>query len=176
MRVSNTRIDGVLAMVPDAFKDHRGSYVEIYDSDHYREVTGGRAFVQDDISTSHQGVLRGIHGDWDTTKLVSVFAGEGYAILADNREGSPTYRRWQSFTLTPENRLQLLIPPGVGNSVLAVKGPLVYWYKQDTHFVPGRQFTIRWDDESWGFEWPIDQPILSERDRVGSYVQPQHPS
>ena len=114
--------------------------------------------------------MRGLHGDWATTKLVSVLHGEGYALLADNRPESPTYRQWQAFTLSGENRHQLLIPKGIGNSVLSVKGPLVYWYKQDTHFVPGRQFTIRWDDPEWGFAWPITDPILSARDQKGAYV------
>lgn len=170
MRIEDTTLHGVRRIVPDVFTDHRGSYVEIFDTDAYHEATGGRTFVQDDISVSHQNVLRGLHGDWATTKLVSVLHGEGYALLADNRPDSPTYRRWQAFTLSDENRHQLLIPPGIGNSVLAVRGPIVYWYKQDTHFAAGRQFTIRWNDPEWGFEWPIADPILSERDRRGSYV------
>lgn len=171
MRVTATDLHGVLRIEPEAFADHRGSYVEIFDTEKYREVTGGRAFVQDDISVSHTNVLRGLHGDWQTTKLVSVLHGDGYALLADNRPDSPTHRRWQSFALTGDNRVQLLIPPGVGNSVLAVRGPLVYWYKQDQHWAPGRQFTIRWDDPEWGFEWPIAAPILSARDTKGGYVQ-----
>jgi len=170
MRIMDTELHGVRRIEPEAFRDHRGSYVEIFDTEKYREVTGGRVFVQDDISVSHTNVLRGLHGDWQTTKLVSVLHGEGYALLADNRPESPTYRRWQAFTLSGENRVQLLIPPGIGNSVLAVQGPLVYWYKQDQHWAAGRQFTIRWDDPDWGFEWPVAEPILSERDRRGAYV------
>ena len=87
--------------------------------------------------------------------LQEVLVNAHKAILADNREDSPTFRRWQAFTLSDANRHQLLIPPGIGNSVLALTD-LVYWYKQDTHFVPGRQFTIRWDDPAWGFVWPIE--------------------
>ncbi len=170
MRIEPTQLHGVQLIVPDAFVDHRGSYCEIFDAEKYRAACGDLQFVQDDISISHERVLRGLHGDWATTKLVSVLHGEGYALLADNRPESPTYRQWQAFTLSGENRHQLLIPKGIGNSVLAVKGPLVYWYKQDTHFVPGRQFTIRWDDPEWGFAWPITDPILSARDQKGAYV------
>lgn len=170
MRFEDTELHGVRRIVPDIFTDHRGSYVEVFDDDKYRAACGGLRFVQDDVSISHERVLRGLHGDWATTKLVSVFHGEGYALLADNRPDSPTYRRWQAFTLDDVERVQLLIPPGVGNSVLCVRGPLVYWYKQNTHFTPGRQFTIRWDDPEWGFQWPIEDPILSARDRQGSYV------
>lgn len=170
MRVTDTELHGVRRIEPEIFTDHRGSYVEIFDTEKYHAVLGGRAFVQDDISISHQHVLRGLHGDWATTKLVSVLAGTGYTILADNRPDSPSYRRWQAFHLSGENRHQLLIPPGIGNSVLAVQGPLVYWYKQDQHWAAGRQFTICWNDPEWGFVWPIAAPILSVRDAKGAYV------
>ena len=170
MRVTGTELHGVLRIEPEVFTDHRGQYVEIFDSEKYLAATGGLTFVQDDISVSHERVLRGLHGDWATTKLVSVLHGEGYALLADNRPDSPTFRRWQAFTLSDQNRLQLLIPPGIGNSLLAMRGPVVYWYKQDTHFAPGRQFTIRWDDPAWGFVWPSEEPILSPRDARGAYV------
>jgi dTDP-4-dehydrorhamnose 3,5-epimerase len=169
MRVTDTELHGVKLIVPEVFADHRGTYVELYDTETYRAACGERAFVQDDISTSKRSVLRGLHGDFATTKLVSVLHGEGYALLADNRKDSPTYRRWQAFTLTGENRNQLLIPPGIGNSVLAIDD-IVYWYKQDTHFVPGRQFTIKWNDPAWAFVWPIADPILSARDLEGRYV------
>lgn len=170
MQVGAGELFGVRVFVPEAFHDHRGSYVELFDTEKYRAACGGVEFVQDDISTSHAGVLRGLHGDYVTTKLVSVLHGRGYALIADNRPSSPTYRRWQSLELSGENRRQLLLPPGIGNAILALEGPLVYWYKQDTHFVPGRQFTIRWDDPDWGFEWPIADPILSTRDTRGCYV------
>ncbi len=169
MRVVDTHLHGVRLIVPEPFTDHRGTYVELYDNDKYRAACGDRQFVQDDISVSKKDVLRGLHGDFATTKLVSVLHGTGYTILADNRSDSPTYRRWQAFTLSDDNRHQLLIPPGIGNSVLAITD-IVYWYKQDTHFTPGKQFTIRWDDPAWGFVWPIESPILSARDSKGSYV------
>ena len=171
MRFEATDLHGVVRIVPEVFSDHRGRYVELFDAARYRDATGGIAFVQDDVSVSHAGVLRGLHGDFETTKLVSVLEGRGYAVIADNRTDSPTFHQWQAFELSGDNRVQLLLPPGLGNSILACDGPLVYWYKQDTHFVPGRQFTIRWDDPEWAFDWPIGDPILSERDRAGDYVR-----
>jgi dTDP-4-dehydrorhamnose 3,5-epimerase len=170
MRIIATELHGVQQIVPEVFTDHRGSYVELFDTEHYREVCAGIEFVQDDISVSHDRVLRGLHGDFATWKLVSVLAGRGHAILADNRPDSPTYRRWQAFELSGDNRHQLLLPPGIGNSICVLQGPLVYWYKQSTHFADGRQFTLRWDDPEWGFQWPIEDPILSERDRRGAYA------
>ena len=170
MRIIATELHGVQQIVPEVFTDHRGSYVELFDTEHYREVCAGIEFVQDDISVSHERVLRGLHGDFATWKLVSVLAGRGHAILADNRPESPTYRRWQAFELSGDNRHQLLLPPGIGNSICVLQGPLVYWYKQSSHFADGRQFTLRWDDPEWGFQWPITDPILSERDRRGAYA------
>ncbi|MBL8754652.1 MAG: dTDP-4-dehydrorhamnose 3,5-epimerase family protein [Planctomycetes bacterium] len=170
MEIHDTELHGVRRIVPKAFSDHRGSYVEIFDTEHYRAVCGDVAFVQDDISVSHPRVLRGLHGDFATWKLVSVLHGTGYALLADNRPESPTFRRWQAFELSGDNRNQLLLPPGIGNSICVLQGPLVYWYKQSTHFADGRQFTIRWDDPDWGFQWPITDPILSARDQKGAYV------
>lgn len=171
MRVQDTELSGVKLITPeDEFTDHRGSYLELYDSEKYREACAGIDWVQDDISTSKKGVLRGLHGDFETTKLVTILHGRGYCLLADNRQDSPSYRQWQAFELNRQNRLQLLIPKGIGNSVLALSEELIYFYKQDTHFVPGRQFTIRWDDPDWGFRWPIEDPILSERDKRGCYA------
>ncbi len=170
IQVRETSLHGVWQIVPGVFEDHRGRYVELFDTEVYSEIAGGISWVQDDLSVSKKAVLRGIHGDFETTKLVTVLHGEGYAILADNRKDSPSYRRWESFSLSGENRRQLLIPKGVGNSVLALSDTLIYFYKQDSHFVPGRQFTIAWNDPSWGFEWPIEEPILSERDRKGCYA------
>lgn len=164
MRVAPTELEGVRLLVPEVFTDHRGRYVELFDSRTFARECGDVQFVQDDVAVSHRHVLRGLHGDHETTKLVSVLHGTGHALIADNRPDSPTYRRWQAFTLSGENRHQLLLPPGIGNSILALTEPVVYWYKQSTHYVPGRQFTIRWDDPEWGFEWPIRDPILSARD------------
>src|SRR5687767_9031499 len=116
MQVFDTELQGVRRIVPEAFTDHRGRYVELFDSEHYRDVCPDLTFVQDDVSVSYDRVLRGMHGDFATWKLVSVLHGRGHAVLADNRPDSPTYRRWQAFELSGANRYQLLLPPGIGNS------------------------------------------------------------
>ena len=170
MQVKTTSLQGVLLIEPERFEDHRGSYMEVYDSEKFNSLCGKIDFVQDDISISSRGVLRGLHGDWRTTKLVTVLNGSGYAVIADNREDSPTYKKWQSFVLSGQNKLQLLLPSGIGNSVLSLTDNMIYYYKQNTHFVDGQQFTIKWDDSSWGFWWPNKNPILSMRDEQGDYV------
>ena len=166
----DTNLHGVKLIVPDRFEDHRGTYMELYDSKNFENITS-EVFVQDDISISRKGVLRGLHGDWKTTKLVTVLKGSGYAVIADNRPDSPTYKKWQAFTLSEQNRNMLLLPASIGNSVLALEDNIIYFYKQNTHFVDGQQFTIKWDDPEWNFWWPIDNPILSMRDEKGDYVK-----
>ena len=170
MQVIETNLVGVKLLIPERFEDHRGSYMEIYDSKKFEPITV-EEFVQDDVSISNKGVLRGLHGDRRTTKIVTVLNGSGYALIADNRPDSSTYGQWQSFTLSRQNKHMLLLPSGVGNSILALEDNMIYYYKQNTHFVPNEQFTIKWDDPEWGFWWPIKNPILSRRDETGRYVK-----
>lgn len=169
MITKNTKIHGVKLIIPERFEDHRGTYMELYDTKKFENVTS-EVFVQDDISISRKNVLRGLHGDWRTTKLVTVLRGSGYALIADNRKDSPTYKKWQSFTLSDRNRNMLLLPSGIGNSILAMEDNLIYYYKQNTHFIDEQQFTIKWNDPEWDFWWPIKNPTLSIRDERGEYV------
>jgi|TARA_R110001583_G_scaffold32470_3_gene110730 dTDP-4-dehydrorhamnose 3,5-epimerase len=171
MKAFDTNIHGVKLLKSERFTDFRGSYLEIYDSKKFSDATGQLIdFVQDDISISKRNVLRGLHGDFKTTKLVTVLKGTGYALIADNRDESPTYRKWQAFTLSDQNMNMLLLPAGIGNSILSLDDEIVYYYKQNTHFSEGKQFTIKWNDPEWNFWWPIKNPILSRRDAVGDYV------
>ncbi len=171
MQVEETSLHEVKILIPERFEDHRGSYMELYDSEKFNSVCSKIDFVQDDISISNKGVLRGLHGDYNTTKLVTVLRGHGYALIADNRPESPTYKKWQSFNLSHQNKYQLLLPPGIGNSILSLDDNMIYYYKQNTHFVAGRQFTIKWNDPEWDFWWPVKSPILSRRDEKGDYVE-----
>jgi len=172
MKVQDTNLHGVKLIQPERFVDFRGSYLELYDSKKFEQLTDLKInFVQDDISVSKRGVLRGLHGDFRTTKLVTVIRGTGYALIADNRKDSPTYKKWQSFTLSDSNMKMLLLPPGIGNSILSMDSEIMYYYKQDTHFSEGKQFTIKWNDPKWNFWWPVKNPILSRRDAAGGYVE-----
>ena len=170
LQIKDTELEGVKLIVPERFEDHRGTYLEIFDEDKYKGVCGNLKFIQDDVSISNKDVLRGIHGDFSTTKLVTVLNGSGYAVIVDNREDSSTYNQWQAFLLSRENRNQLFLPAGIGNSILALENNMIYYYKQTTHFVDGRQFTIKWNDPIYNFWWPIKEPILSKRDQAGDYA------
>jgi len=171
LTVKDGKINGLKIIVPDIFEDYRGNYIETFDEIKYKTILPDAIFVQDDISVSRKGVLRGLHGNYQTAKLITIFAGAGYCLWVDNRPDSPTYKKWEALVLTPHNRIQVYLPPGIGNSVLALEDSTVYFYKQTTHYEEYTQFTIRWDDPNWNFWWPIKDPILSQRDTLGTYVK-----
>ncbi len=165
MEVHRSRLGGVLVVrPPTVFEDHRGTYVETYNERLYREAGIGVRFVQDAIAISTRHVLRGLHGDAETWKLVSCLHRRFYLVVVNNDEASPQYLQWDSFVLSAENRLQVLIPPRFGNGHLVMSPTAIFHYKQSTEYDRAQQFTLRWDDPRLGIWWPIRNPILSRRD------------
>lgn len=165
MKVEEAKLQGIKLITPPTnFEDFRGSYVEIYNDRLYRDAGITQDFIQDDISTSRQHVLRGIHGDATTWKLVTCLHGAFYLIVVNNDPESPQYKQWQSFTLSDRNRLQVLIPPKFGNGHLVLSETAIFHYKQTTEYNRSGQFTILWNDPRYQFWWPIKQPMLSTRD------------
>jgi len=166
IEVRPTRLDGVLAIrPPTVFEDFRGVYVETWNQARYAEAGIATAFVQDDVSVSARGVLRGLHGDGATWKLVSCLAGRLYLVVVNWDEASAQYRRWEAFTLSEENRLQILVPPKFANGHLVLSETAIFHYKQSTYYDRARQFSLRWDDPRLGIWWPVRDPVLSRRDR-----------
>lgn len=165
LEVSKTKLDGVLLIKPPTiFNDFRGTYVENYNEKLYREAGIDVKFVQDDISVSRKNVLRGLHGDADTWKLISCLYGQFYLVVVNWDEASPQYRQWESFTLSDQNRLQVLIPPKFGNGHLVQSKLAIFHYKQSTYYNRAGQFTIPWNDPDLNIDWPVKKPILSKRD------------
>lgn len=170
MKVTKTELDGVLLIELDVFKDHRGYYIETYNEQLYAKNGITVKFVQDDISVSKRNVLRGIHGDYETWKLISCLYGEFYLVVVNCEVGSENFAKWQSFTLSDKNRLQVLVPPKYGNAHLALSDKVIFHYKQSTYYNPKRQFSYRGDDPKFNISWPITNPILSRRDKLGHFV------
>jgi dTDP-4-dehydrorhamnose 3,5-epimerase len=158
-------LDGVLLITPPTnFEDFRGFYVETYNRDIYHAAGITTEFLQDDISVSRQHVLRGIHGDGETWKLISCLQGSFYLLVVNNDPDSPQFRKWTSFTLSEHNRLQVLIPPKFGNGHVVLTEQAIFHYKQNTNYNRAGQFTLLWNDPAFNFWWPIAQPIISQRD------------
>ena len=165
MEVNKTKLEGVLLIKPPTiFEDFRGSYVETYNEKLYTEAGIDIEFIQDDISVSSKNVLRGIHGDGVTWKLVSCLYGEFHLVVVNWNDASSQFRQWESFTLSDQNRLQVLIPPRFGNGHLVLSEMAIFHYKQSTYYDRARQFTILWNDPKLNIRWPVDNPILSKRD------------
>jgi dTDP-4-dehydrorhamnose 3,5-epimerase len=165
LEVSKTSLDGVLSILPSTnFEDFRGSYIEIYNKKLFQDAGLTQDFIQDDISTSYRNVLRGIHGDSKTWKLVSCLKGSFYLVVVNNDSSSPQFRKWEGFTLSDVNRRQILIPPRFGNGHLVLSESAIFHYKQTTDYDREGQFTLLWNDTELDIWWPTDNPILSRRD------------
>ena len=165
IEVYKTDLTDVLRIIPPTkFRDNRGDYIEIYNEAIYNEAGIKVKFIQDDISISKKRVLRGIHGDFETWKLITCLHGNFWLIVTDIRCESSDFRRWTSF-LMKENDYQILIPPGFGNGHMVMSDYSIFHYKQSTIYDRSKQFTIAWNDPLFQFYWPLNNPILSERDK-----------
>jgi dTDP-4-dehydrorhamnose 3,5-epimerase len=174
LNVQTTALDGVLVIEPPTmFEDFRGHYVELYNGPLYHTAGIDYEFIQDDISVSRQHVLRGIHGDRKTAKLVSCLHGAFYLVIVNNHPESPQYRQWAAFTLSDRNRRQVLIPPGFGNGHVVLTESAIFHYKQTTSYDRDSQFTLRWNDPELNIWWPIREPMTSQRDSGFSDQGPQ---
>ncbi len=171
MKVTKTKLHGVLLITLEPFEDHRGVYIETFNKDKYAQIFREQGiedleFVRDDSCISGKHVLRGIHGDAKTWKLATCLKGKVYSVIVNCDEDSENFGQWEGFILSDKNRHQLLIPNKFGNSFLVLSDIAVYHYKQSTYYDPKNlpEFSYKWNDPKFNITWPIDNPILSERD------------
>lgn len=170
IRVSKTKLEGVLKIEPDAFEDFRGQYVETYNKELYAKHGITVDFIQDDISVSRKHVLRGIHGDSETWKLISCPFGSFYLMVVNCNKKSSDFGAWEAFTLSDRNHIQILVPPLHGNGHVVMSDKAIFHYKQNTYYNPKGQFTYTWNDPKLNLWWPIKNPIISQRDEFGRFV------
>lgn len=165
MNVTETDIPGVLVIEPRIFRDHRGEFMETWNQRRYPLPE----FVQDNLSWSRRGVLRGLHFQHPNAqgKLVSVVHGEIYDVAVDLRRGSPTFGRWWGETLSAANHRQLWIPEGCAHGFVALADGSAVSYKCSDFYAPDDERTLRWDDPAIGIDWPVSDPELSAKDRAG---------
>ncbi len=166
MRVVPTEIPGVLVVEPRVFGDRRGYFLETFQARRYAEAGIAGPFVQDNLSFSQQGVLRGLHYQHPRPqgKLVWVLQGEVFDVAVDIRRGSPTFGRWVGVRLSAENKRQLWIPPGFAHGFCVVSETALFTYKCTDYYAPEAEGTIRWDDPDLGIGWPVAGPALSAKD------------
>jgi len=168
MKVAETPLPGVLLIEPPVFADARGYFMESYNVERYREsgVAIGPPFVQDNVSRSRHGVLRGIHFQYPNpqAKLVSVLDGEVFDVAVDLRVGSPTFGCWHGEYLSADNTRQLFIPQGFGHGFVVTSESALFSYKCSDYYRPESERTIRWDDERLAIVWPVAAVECSTRD------------
>ena len=172
MRVKETPLKDCYIIEPTLFEDNRGYFYEKFNEKKFEELTGMNGhFVQDNISKSSYGVLRGLHlqkGKKAQAKLVSCLEGKVWDIAVDLREDSPTFGKWFGVELTDENKLQFYIPRGFAHGFVVLSENAVFSYKCDNFYCKEAEGGVIWNDENLQIDWkiPISEVILSEKDKV----------
>jgi dTDP-4-dehydrorhamnose 3,5-epimerase len=161
-------LPGVILLEPDVHGDARGFFLETY---HLRKYSAGgidAVFVQDNHSRSTHGTLRGLHAQVSRPqgKLVRVVEGEVYDVAVDIRRGSPTFGRFTAAHLSAENFRQLYVPPGFAHGFCVLSDAAQFEYKCTDFYDPDDEISIAWDDPDIGITWPLEQPLLSQKDAV----------
>ena len=174
MKVERTAIADVLIVQPRVFGDARGFFMESWNRRTFAEATGvDAAFVQDNHSHSHKGVLRGLHYQvrQPQGKLVRVARGAAFDVAVDIRRGSPTFGVWVGVELSAANHRQLWVPPGLAHGFLVLADDTDFLYKATDYYAPEHERCIAWDDATIAIDWPLAahglaQPLLSDKDRA----------
>jgi dTDP-4-dehydrorhamnose 3,5-epimerase len=167
LEIKKTKLKDVLIIKPPTiFKDFRGKYIETYNNKIYQKNSINIKFIQDDVSVSKKNVLRGIHGDNKTWKLVSCLYGSFYLVVLNYDRKSKSFGNYISIVLSDKNNLQVLIPPKHGNGHFVLSKQAIFHYKQNTLYEKKSQFTVKWNDPRFKIRWPTKNPILSKRDNL----------
>ena len=169
IKITPTKIAGLVIINPSVCGDERGYFMETYNEEEFHAAGLTMKFVQDNESKSSKGVLRGLHFQrkFSQGKLVRVTQGEVFDVGVDLRPGSPTYGQWAGTLLTEENKTMFYVPEGFAHGFLVLSEEAVFNYKCTNLYAPEYDGGIRWNDPEIGVEWPlevIDQPLLSEKD------------
>ena len=171
MKLVKTSIPEVILIQPKVFGDTRGFFLETYNKERYMQAGfPDVAFVQDNHSRSSQGVLRGLHFQLDNPqgKLVQVATGSVFDVAVDIRVGSPTFGQWYGCVLSEENHHQLWIPPKFAHGFCVLSETADFIYKCTDYYRPDDEGGLLWNDPEIGIEWPLTEPLLSEKDAAYS--------
>ena len=170
MNIIDTKIKGAVIIEPAVFGDSRGFFLETYQAQRYLDQAGiDQPFVQDNHSRSAKGVLRGLH--YQKTKpqgkLVRVVRGEVFDVGVDLRRASPTFGCWQGVWLSEDNHRQLWLPPGLAHGFVVTSESADFEYKCTDYYDPEDEGCLIWNDPHVGIEWPLENPLLSDKDKAG---------
>lgn len=163
--VEDTKLAGVKLIKPDVHADIRGCNVALYTRRLYEEKGIHLDFVEDKISVSKKNVLRGIHGDADTWKLITCSFGKVFLVVVNCDEASPQFGLWESFVLSGENFWQVLVPPKFGNGHVVLSDSAIFHYKWSAYYDLDNQFSYKYNDPRFNIDWPVKDPIVIGRDK-----------
>jgi dTDP-4-dehydrorhamnose 3,5-epimerase len=166
MEVTLTEIPGAFILEPKRFGDKRGFFVELFNARRYAEIGIANPFVQDNMSRSSRGVLRGLHlqNPNPQAKLVSVLAGAVLDVAVDVRVGSPTFGRHVTVELSEDNGRQFYVPRGFAHGFVVLSETVDFFYKCDDFYSPQDEIIVRWDDPALKIDWQLPDPTLTPRD------------
>ena len=166
MRTIKTGIEGLLIFEPSVFGDDRGFFMETWSRDRYRDAGLAVEFVQDNVSSSSRGVLRGLHyqNPQGQGKLVQVLKGEVLDVAVDIRSGSPTFGKVETCLLSDENRMQFYVPTGFAHGFCVLSETALFLYKCTEFYNAQTEGGILWNDPDLEIDWPVADPILSAKD------------
>jgi dTDP-4-dehydrorhamnose 3,5-epimerase len=161
-----TDLPGVYVMEPRVFGDHRGFFMETWNAPRYADAGVGGTFVQDNMSRSARGVLRGLHlqHPHGQGKLVWVVDGEVFDVAVDVRRGSPTFGRWTGAALSSDNKRQMWVPPGFAHGFCVTSEHATVVYKCTELYRPESEVGVRWNDPDLDISWPVRDPAVSAKD------------
>ena len=168
MEIITTEFPGLVLIKPKIFGDARGYFYESWNKERYESAGITEGFVQDNVSFSSRGVLRGLHYQKPYTqgKLVSVLIGEVWDVVVDLRRSSPTFGKWQGFTLTGERKEQLYVPHGFAHGFCVLSETALFQYKCTDRYSPESERGIMWNDETLNIPWPVHEPLISDKDKM----------
>lgn len=169
MKVTSTSLPGVLLIETVLFRDSRGYFMESWNRELYREAGLPDEFVQDNVSFSRRGVLRGLHFQQPHPqgKLICVLHGAVFDVAVDVRVGSPTFGLWTGYVLSEENSRQLFVPPGLAHGFVVTSDVAFFSYKCTEYYHPSTETTLLWNDPDLAIDWPVETPEVSAKDQGG---------
>lgn len=178
MNVKETDLPGVLVIEPDVFGDERGFFLETYQRDRYADIGISEPFVQDNLSFSNRGTLRGLHLQHPHAqgKLVQVLLGEVFDVAVDVRRGSPSFGAWTGTWLSGESHRQFWVPGGFAHGFCVVSDTALFSYKCTDIYHPECELSVLWNDPDLGIDWPLKDVSLSDKDATAQQLAMISPS
>lgn len=173
MKVVETDLPGCVVIEPAVFGDDRGFFFETWNAQRYGELGLPSKFVQSNVSSSSKGVLRGLHYQWPHPqgKLVGVLEGEVYDVAVDIRRGSPTFGKWAAVVLSAQNKRQFWIPEGFAHGFAVLSDRALFNYLCTDVYHREHDAGVRWNDADIGIDWPISEPLLSDKDMKAPFLK-----